>query len=301
MTIGKIERPTASLGHRLWVSFRSYIFLWPAVIVLFSVTIFPTAYTIYLSLVQYKTYIFSHPFVGLQNYAYLVQSPDFWNSLSVSGVFVLCTVSLSIFFGLILALSLNQKLRGENVFRAFVILPFTIAPVVTGFAWRYLLDSNQGLLGAFILPGLGIHIPTILGSPSGALAAVIMADVWTKTPLMFLIILAGLQGIPPNLYKAAKVDGAGAWSTFSRITLPSLRRVMLIALILKVIDSVNDFDQVYVMTAGGPGTATRVLAVQGYETAFPFSNIGEAAALGVIMIIISLIAITILIRYYNKE
>jgi multiple sugar transport system permease protein len=265
------------------------------------VSIFPTAYTIYLSLVQYKAYSLAHPFVGLANFQFLFKLADFWNSLRVSFWFVLATVSLSIFFGMVLALALNQGLKGENVFRAFIILPFTIAPVVTGFAWRYLFDSNQGLVGAFLLPAIGIHIPTILGSPTNAFVAVVFVDVWSKTPLMFLIILAGLQGIPPNLYKAARIDGASSLSSFWHITLPSLRRVLLIAVILKVIDSVNSFDQIYVLTTGGPGNATRVLALEGYITAFSDSDIGAAAALGVIMIIISIVAITVLIQYYNKE
>ena len=258
------------------------------------------AYTIYLSLVEYKSYVLTHPFVGLQNFQLLVSFADFWNSLRVSALYTLATVSLSLLFGMVLALALNQGLKGENIFRAFIVLPFTIAPVVTGFAWRYLFDSNQGLVGAFILPALGIHISTILGSPTNAFAAVVFVDVWSKAPLMFLILLAGLQGIPPNLYRAARIDGAGAFSSFWHITLPLLRRVLIIAIILKFIDSVNSFDQVYVITTGGPGNATRVLALEGYIVAFSNSDIGMAAALGVIMIIVSMIAITILIQYYNK-
>lgn len=299
--MSKARKSQASLARKLWISFRKYIFLWPGVIVLFVVTIFPTVYTIYLSFVEYKTYVFTHPFVGLQNYSLLMKFADFWNSLRVSGLFVLCTVTLSIFLGMVLALALNQGLRGENIYRAFIILPFTIAPVVTGFAWRYLLDSNQGLIGAFLLPALGIHIPTILGNSTNAFVAIVVADVWSKTPLMFLIILAGLQGIPPNLYRAARIDGANALQTFWHITLPSLKRVLIIAIILKVIDSVNSFDQVYVITSGGPGNATRVLALEGYIIAFSESDIGRAAALGVIMILISIVAITILLRYYNQE
>jgi len=258
------------------------------------------AYTIYLSLVEYKSYVLAHPFVGLENFQLLVSFADFWNSLRVSALYTLATVSLSLLFGMVLALALNQGLKGENIFRAFIVLPFTIAPVVTGFAWRYLFDSNQGLVGAFILPALGIHISTILGSPTNAFAAVVFVDVWSKAPLMFLILLAGLQGIPPNLYRAARIDGAGAFSSFWHITLPLLRRVLIIAIILKFIDSVNSFDQVYVITTGGPGNATRVLALEGYIVAFSNSDIGMAAALGVIMIIVSMIAITILIQYYNK-
>lgn len=298
-----MEQPKRANGRvrALPRSLTTYSFLWPAVLVLVAVTIFPSAYTIYLSLIEYKSFELTHQFVGLRNYQVLLSFADFWNSVRVSALYTLSTVALSLFFGMVLALALNQGLRGENIFRAFIILPFTIAPVVTGFAWRYLFDSNQGLVGAFILPALGIHIPTILGSPTNAFAAVVFVDVWSKTPLIFLIILAGLQGIPINLYRAARIDGAGALSSFWHITLPLLRRVMIIAVILKVIDSVNSFDQVYVITTGGPGNATRVLALEGYIVAFSNSDIGMAAALGVLMIIISVIAISILIQYYNKE
>ena len=263
-------------------------------------TIFPTVFTIYLSVSQWQAYFPDHPFVGAANFLNLFALADFYNSLRVSAEFVVLTVALSILFGLVLALTLNQNLRGTNVFRAVIILPFTIAPIITGFTWRYLFDSNQGLVGAFILPSLGLHIGSILGNPINALLAVVFVDVWTKAPFMFLIILAGLQGIPPTLYRAAKVDGAGAFSSFRHVTLPMLKKVLIIAVILKVIDSVNAFDQVYVMTRGGPGNATQVLGIQGYLTAFSSYNIGEASALGVIMILISVVAITVLIRYYNK-
>jgi ABC-type sugar transport system permease subunit len=264
------------------------------------VTIFPTVYTIYLSVSQWKAFFLEHPIVGFANFSDLFTLADFYNSLRVSAEFVVLAVSLSILFGLILALTLNQNLRGTNVFRAVIILPFTIAPIITGFTWRYLFDSNQGLVGAFILPSLGIHIGSVLGNPQNAFFAVVFVDVWTKAPFMFLIILAGLQGISPTLYRAAKIDGAGSFSSFRHITLPLLRKVLIIAAILKVIDSVNAFDQIYVMTRGGPGNATQVLGIQGYLIAFSSYNIGEASALGVIMIVISVVAITVLIRYYNR-
>lgn len=268
---------------------------------MFLVTIFPTVYTIYLSISQWQAFFpDSHPIVGAANFLNLFALADFYNSLRVSAQFVVLSVGLSILFGLILALTLNQNLRGTNLYRAVIVLPFTIAPIITGFTWRYLFDTNQGLVGAFILPSLGLHIGSILGSPLNAFLAVVFVDVWTKAPFMFLIILAGLQGIPPSLYRAAKIDGASAFSSFRHITLPLLKKVLIIATILKVIDSVNAFDQIYVMTRGGPGNATQVLGIQGYLIAFSTYNIGEASALGVIMIVISVVAITILIRYYNK-
>jgi len=255
---------------------------------------------IYLSISQWKAFFLDHPLVGVTNFVNLFSLANFYNSLRVSAEFVALTVTFSILSGLVLALTLNQNLRGTNVFRAIIILPFTIAPIITGFTWRYLFDSNQGLVGAFILPSLGIHVGSILGNPLNAFMAVVFVDVWTKAPFMFLIILAGLQGISPSLYRAAKIDGAGPFSSFRHITLPLLRRVVIIAVILKVIDSVNAFDQIYVMTRGGPGNATQVLGIHGYLIAFSSYDIGEASALGVIMVIISVVAITFLIRVYNK-
>jgi len=285
---------------RVSKSFLSYAYLWPALAVLIAVTIFPTIYTIYLSLSEYKSYVLTHQFVGAKNYIDLINQANFYNSLHVSALYVLLTVALSIFFGFVLALALNQNLRATSIFRAIVILPFTIAPIITGFTWRYLFDSDQGLVGAFILPLLGLNFGSILGNPTNAFVGIVFADVWSKTPLMFLIILGGLQGISPTLYKAAKIDGASVTSSFGHITLPLMKRALIIAVILKVIDSVNSFDQVYVMTRGGPGNATQVLAIEGYLIAFSNYNIGMAAALGVVMIIISVISISILIRYYNK-
>src|SRR3989441_5681980 len=296
----KKQKNSGTLSARLRRFIYTYSYLFPATTALLLVTIFPTTYMIYLSISQWKAFFLDHPLVGVTNFVNLFSLANFYNSLRVSAEFVALTVTFSILFGLVLALTLNQNLRGTNVFRAIIILPFTIAPIITGFTWRYLFDSDQGLVGAFIFPSLGIHIGSILGNPLNALIAVVFVDVWTKAPFMFLIILAGLQGISPSLYRAAKIDGASAFSSFRHVTLPLLRRVLIIAVILKVIDSVNAFDQIYVMTRGGPGNATQVLGIQGYLIAFSSYDIGEASALGVIMVIISVFAIALLIRYYNK-
>ena len=241
---------------------------------------------IYLSISQWKAFLLDHPLVGVTNFVNLFSLANFYNSLRVSAEFVALTVTFSILSGLVLALTLNQNLRGTNVFRAIIILPFTIAPIITGFTWRYLFDSNQGLVGAFIFPSLGIHIGSILGNPLNALIAVVFVDVWTKAPFMFLIILAGLQGISPSLYRAAKIDGAGALSSFRHITLPLLRKVLIIAVILKVIDSVNAFDQIYVISAGGPAGTTNTVAWIVYSNAFRNAQAGLGAATAFALFII---------------
>src|SRR2546426_2785560 len=252
----KKQKSSGALSLRLRRFIYTYSYLFPATTVLLLVTIFPTTFMIYLSISQWKAFFLDHPLVGVTNFVNLFSLANFYNSLRVSAEFVALTVTFSILSGLVLALTLNQNLRGTNVFRAIIILPFTIAPIITGFTWRYLFDSSQGLVGAFILPSLGINVGSILGNPLNALIAVVFVDVWTKAPFMFLIILAGLQGISPSLYRAAKIDGAGALSSFRHINPPLFRKVLIIALILKVIDSVNAFDQIYLMTRGGPGKPT---------------------------------------------
>jgi ABC-type sugar transport system permease subunit len=274
-----------------------YLYLLPAVAILVFVSAYPLAFNLYISFHHFLTISPETPFIGFGNYEFLFRNPDYLNSLRVSLIYTTATVALSFFLGLILALLLNEELRGQRVFRTIMILPLTIAPVVVGFAWRYLLNPELGLYGAVLLPTLGLNLKAILGDPTIALWAVILADVWGRTPLMFLILLAGLQAIPRDLYRAAKVDGANRLTVFRYVTLPMLRPAIVVALMLKIIDSINAFDAIYVMTGGGPGNATQVFSVFGVRLAFQFYNLGAASALGFTMVVISSIAASILIRY----
>lgn len=276
---------------------REYIYIIPAIIILFIVTIFPLLFSVYMSVHRFLTIDPRTPFIGFDNYSTLFSNPDFLNSLRVTFIYVLASVALTFLAGLGLALVLNQDIKGVTVVRTFVILPITIAPVVVGFAWKYLLDPGQGLVGAFLLPSIGIAPPAILGDPTNALISVILADVWAKTPIVMLIILAGLQAVPKDLYRQAKTDGAGPIVRFTKITLPHIRPLILVSIMIKFIDSMNAFDQIYVMTSGGPGNATMTLAVYGMRVGFQFYNLGQAAAIGIIMVILSGIVISFLIRY----
>ena len=278
-----------------------YIYIFPAVIFLILVTIYPLIFSIYMSFHRFLTIDPNRQFIGFDNYAALFTNPDFLYSLRTTLVYVFATVTLTFLAGLGLALLLNQDIKGLSIVRPIVILPITIAPVVVGFAWKYLLDRGQGLVGAFLLPLLGISPPAILGDPVNALIAVILADVWAKTPIVLLIIIAGLQGIPQDLYKQTRIDGAGRLMRFRAVTLPMIRPLILVAIMIKFIDSMSAFDQIYVMTSGGPGIATMTLAVLGVRIGFQFYNLGQAVAVGILMLIMAGIAIAILIRYLLGE
>jgi len=286
-----MARPTPPLFR------REYVYLLPAIAILVLVTIYPLSFSIYMSFHRFLTISPETPFVGLENYALLFQNPDFQNSLKVTFVYVVSTVTLTFMTGLGLALALNQEFRGASIVRPIVIIPITIAPVVVGFAWKYLLDRGQGLLGAFLLPSIGIAPKAILGDPFNALVSVIVADIWAKTPIIVLIILASLQAIPKDLHNQARIDGAGRLTRFRNVTLPLIKSSILVSLMIKLIDSMSAFDQIYVMTSGGPGNATMTLAVFGVRVGFQFYNLGQAITIGLIMLVMSGAVIALLIRY----
>jgi multiple sugar transport system permease protein len=223
--------------------------------------------------------------------------PEFINSIIVSIIYTSLSTILSFLIGLGLALLLNEEFKGRNLIRTLIVIPLAIPAVVAGFSWKFILSSEVGIIGTYLLRYLlNLNIAP-LAHPTLALGCVTLADIWAKTPLMFLILLAGLQAIPKDLYDAAKVDGGTSWKIFRYITLPLLRPLAIIALIIRVIDAFNSFDVIFCMTKGGPGTATQTLPLLGWKIGFLYYNIGEAAALAVLMIFMIIILSNVLIRY----
>ncbi|MEM4141217.1 MAG: sugar ABC transporter permease [Nitrososphaeria archaeon] len=222
--------------------------------------------------------------------------PEFLNSLIVSIIFTLSSTVLSFIVGLGLAITMNEEFKGRNFIRTLIVLPFAIPSIIAGFSWKFILSSEVGVIGAYILPLLGFNVAP-LADPNLALVSVIIADIWAKTPLMFLILLSGLQSIPVTIYDAVKVDGASTWQTFTNITLPMLRPIAFIAILIRIIDAFNTFDVIFAATKGGPGTATQTLPLLGWKIGFIYYNIGEAAALAVLMILFIITLSNILIRY----
>jgi multiple sugar transport system permease protein len=257
-----------------------YILIAPTVSVLLALTIYPLIYSIRIS--------FQTPSgtATLQNFIRLASDRFFLSALAHTLVYAAIALTIEFLIGLGLALLLDSHLRGRNVFRALLLLPMMLPPVVVGVVWRLMLNSNFGAVnGTLKRFGINAEQLTWTASPKLAMASVIIADVWQWTPFVFLILLAGLQAIPQEPYEAALIDGSSAWQTFRYVTLPLLKPAILIALLLRTMDLLRVFDHIFILTEGGPGFATETLSLYIYRTAFRFSNFGYAAAMSFVLLI----------------
>jgi multiple sugar transport system permease protein len=276
----------------------AHLFLIPAISILLILAIYPTIYAIYMSF--HGLYLerpeLGLPFVGLANYLELFTYPDFWNSLKVTFIFVPLTVVFSLFLGLGLALILNEEFKGRGIIRSILILPLVLTPVVIGFNWRFMYSETVGVI-PYLLKLIGIQVKSILGEPIPALLAVLIVDVWQWTPFMLLILLSGLQMIPKDPYEAAEIDGATSWQKFRHITLPLLKPAVLVALVMRTMDAIRTFDTIWVITGGGPGSATELLTILGYRVTFEWFRIGAGSAFAIVILFISVAIANLYIKY----
>jgi multiple sugar transport system permease protein len=254
----------------------------PTIVVLLALTVYPLIYSIRVSLqTESGTFTFS-------NFSRLVSDQFFRSALTHTFVYAVAALTIEFLLGLALAMLLDETMRGRNWFRALLLVPLMLPPVVVGVIWRLLLNSNFGALnGTLKRFGVSTDSLTWTASPKLAMASIIVADVWQWTPFMFLILLAGLQAIPQEPYEAALVDGSTAWQTFRYVTLPLLKPAILIALLLRTIDLLRVFDHIFILTEGGPGFATETLSLYIYRTAFRFSNFGYAAAMSFVLLLLT--------------
>ena len=261
-----------------------YWFVAPATGLLLLVLVVPVVHVLYESFV-WTTSSRARVVPSARNYAALAEDEVVRTAVANTATFTVVSVVGHLAIGLGVALLLNQRIRGRAVFRNLALLPWMLPPAVVATGWAWLYHNPFGMLNP-LLVGLGLlDAPKAwLASPDTALGAVIVANLWRGFPFISLVLLAGLQAIPSVLYEAADVDGAGAWARFRHVTLPGLRRVMLIALTLDVINTVKYFDLIWVMTAGGPANRTEVLSTLIYRLAFQFFRTGRAAALAMVMV-----------------
>lgn len=271
----------------------------PALFILIALVAFPTVYLLFVSTQQWLLSMPNRDFVGLGNFIDLFNAPDFHSALLTTIIYVVFSTLLTATAGFVLAFLMSGTLRGRNVMRTIIVLPLIVPPVVAGFSWKFLLSREVGLVGAWFLPILGFEA-AMLADPKLAMVSILIADLWSKTPLMFLIFLAGLQAIPDELYEMATMDGTRMGSLIRYIILPLLRPTIGLALVLRLIDAINVFDLIYVMTAGGPGTATQTLPLLGWKIGFNYFNFGQASALAVIMLVLVVVPSTIIIRRFTR-
>jgi len=204
--------------------------------------------------------------------------------------------------GLALALLLNHEIRGRGVFRAALLVPMMLPAVVVGVVWRLMLNPNFGAING-TLKGFGFNTEALTwtASPRLALLSVIVVDIWQWTPFVFLVLLAGLQAIPQEPYEAAKIDGSSQWQTFRYVTLPLLKPAILIALLLRTMDLLRVFDQIFILTEGGPGFATETISLYIYRAAFRFFDFGYAAAMSFVLLAITNVISVVYIRFLQTR
>ncbi len=276
------------------------LFLSPSMAILIAITAFPTFYLLYLSLSSWNISSPVPRFIGFDNFINIARDPYFLKSFFLTIEFTIGTVLISLLLGLTISLLLFRHFPGVGLLRALFTLPLGMTPVVVGLVWRILYDPSFGLV-SYLLSKLGIGGILSVSKASTALLAVIFVDVWQWTPFMFLMITAGLQSIPLTIFDVAKVDGANSVQTFLLIILPMLKYVIGVALILRTIDALKTFDIIYVLTGGGPGTATQTTNLYGYLKGFFWFDIGYAAAIVVVMIIFVNILTTRFLRILRLE
>ena len=269
----------------------------PALVVLAVTT---TAPLVYLAWNSTRRLDLSMPwlagFAGPDNYAKMAGDPRFWNSLWLTFVYTVSTVVLQVVLGLALALLVLRIPRGQAVLRIAAILPIVLAPVVVGLFWRTLvLAPDVGLVDvATRTIGLGSH--NWLGDPGLALVSVIAIHTWQWTPFAFLVILASLSSLPPDVFEAARIDRASAWQRFRHITLPLIRPALVIVVIMRTMIALSAFAAIFAATGGGPGTATEILNLYAYRTSFSELNLGYGAALAVVLLAITLAVSFVMFR-----
>jgi len=295
------RQATSPTGHAAsgWVRGQGspVPFLIPALLIVFAVLIFPILFSLIVSLFDWPLSAGAgdRHFVGFGNYVELVQDPEFWNSLKLQLGFIFIAIPLELALGLAAALLLNREFVGGRVVRALILLPVFFLPIVSGMTWRFMLQPRYGALNNFLL-ALGLPEVTWLGDPTWAYAAIITQDVWRMWPFVFMLLYAGLAGIPTDVLEAAQIDGAGFWRRLRTIVLPLLYPTMLTAALLRIIDALRIFSEVYVMTEGGPGMATSLFSLYTHRQAFGYMKVGMASAMAIFLLVISVVFAVTLVR-----
>ena len=270
-----------------------YLFIIPSLVVIGAVIIFPWLFTVYMSAFDWRIGSAAH-FVGFENYTNLVSNRRFLESVVRTFYFTALAVIAPVILGTIAALIFHREFPFRGVLRGVFIMPMMATPVSIALVWTMMFHPQQGVLN-YLLSVIGLPPSLWVYSPTLVIPSLVMVEVWHWTPLVMLIVLGGLAALPLEPYESAKLDGATEWQLFRHITLPLVAPFMLVAVVIRTIDALKAFDTIYVITSGGPGTASETINLYLYLQAFAFYNIGNASAVVVIFFIIVLaLAMTLL-------
>ena len=283
----------------------SILFLVPAMVTLLGITVFPLLYELRLAFSSWELTISTEPeFVGFQNFIDIVlHDKRFWSSMRVTAILTGGGVTIQLILGTGLALLLNRLHAWRTPFVSLLLIPVMIAPVVAGFQFRMIYHDQFGPLNyMFELLTFGKWRGFAwVADPNVALTAVMLTDIWQWTPFLMLIVLAGLQSISPELYEAARVDGATAWGSFRHITVPLLLPFVVIGILIRAMDCFKLFDIIYLVTGGGPGNITETVSFYTYLQGFKFFSLGYTAALAFVQLIVIIVIAQIFLKFLRRQ
>ena len=276
----------------------------PALGAILVVALFPLLWTLWESLHVHDLRMpwRGEPFVGLGNYREAFADPRFWEAFAHTAFFTVASVGIEVALGLVLALALHRAYHGRGLVRAAVLVPWAIPTVVAALLWRFMFESEAGIVNAVAMDAGLMTKPFVWFIHAGAAwVPVILGDVWKTTPFVALLLLAGLQNIDEGLYEAARIDGAGAWRRFVHVTLPLLKPALVVALIFRTLDAFRVFDLIYVLTHGGPGTATEPIALYAFNALLETLRFGYGSALSVIIFVVTFSLAMVYLRFLGAD
>lgn len=285
------------------------LFIWPTLVLLIAMNVFPLFYSLYLGFTNYSAIARQAPvWVAFENFSNILNNEQLWQYFATTGRYALMTVSLQTLIGFCLALLVHEKFKGSGVFTTLILIPMMISPVVVGLFWKLMYNPTFGFFNAMLGFTDPIRAPDWLASryagqpmPGLALWAVVIVDVWMWAPFVMLLVLSGLKAIPDYLYEAAAIDRASSWFQFWHITLPQVAPLLLIAVLFRTIEAFKSFDLVMGMTGGGPGVQTELISVDLYRIAFLGQfRTGFGSALAYIILIIIIAISNLYIKYLNQ-
>jgi len=291
--------PVRLIGELSETRYWMYLLLLPSALLITAVVLYPTVYGIQLSFREMRL---NRPdlgtgWVGYKHYERMLLDPVFWLAVRNTAVWVTCAVAIEFLVGLMAALALNRNLPGTKFFAVLILLPYFLPNVVAGHMWALMLDPRLGVINDLLVrSGLLTGYKAWFADPTTAMAAAIIVEAWHSFPFFTLLIMAGLKGIPTDLYKAADIDGAGPFAQLRFITLPMLKTIIAAAVILRVISLVNSPDLLLILTGGGPGRSTQVLSLYAFQIAYKDFNFGYAGALSVVMFVLLMLFAWVYIR-----
>jgi len=274
----------------------------PSIALIVSLTIFPVLYLLWISFLDWDLQRAGRQFIGLANYVHGLQDRRMWEALGHTLFIVVVAVAAELVLGLVLAEALAGPLPAKKVIIPFLILPVIMSPIVAGYGWRMLWDTQYGPINQLLgwLVGHPVTLVWLINSKT-VYFSLIVTEVWQWTPFMFLVLLAGLVAISPEIHEAAAIDGAGRWQSFWHVTVPLIRPLMLIAVLIRALDVFKIFDTVFSLTFGGPGTFTETITLYVYLLGFRNFRLGYTAAMAVIVLILISLATTVLLRRLSDE